>query len=172
MHPSLLRACHSQMWCGFLATDAHAFDGKCPLLRTADLPLYVMQVPQLFSKACRQLAPLLAQAGCPAAALLALHDCHGAAVRQQFAAVVRGKQLALARRSDAEGAAAGDTTAAGLQFVEAQLQHAWRDMQQLSLQGIEVSHTSTKVLSSCLKRLLWPGIGPLLLCMCSTLIHV
>ena len=93
-------------------------------------------MPQLVSKACRQLARVLAQSGCPAAALLALHDCHGAAVRQQFAAVVRGKQLAFARRAGAEGAHAA--AAAGLRAVEAQLRHAWHDKQQLPLHSIEV----------------------------------
>ena len=97
-----------------------------------------LQVPQLVSKACRQLAQVLAQSGCPAAALLALHDCHGAAVRQQFAAVVRGKQLALARRADAEGPHAVAVAAAGFRAVELQLRHAWRDMQQLPLQHVEV----------------------------------
>ncbi len=100
----------------------------------------VTQVPHLVSKACRQLARLLAQSGCPAAALLALHDCHGTGVRQQFAAVVRGKQLALARRADAEGAHAVAAAAAGLRAVEAQLRHAWGDMQQLPLQSLEVRH--------------------------------
>jgi len=97
-----------------------------------------LQVPQLVSKVCRQLARVLAQSGSPAAALLALHDCHGAAMRQQFAAVVRGKQLALARRADAEGPHAVTAAGAGLRAVEAQLRHAWVDMQQLPLQRIEV----------------------------------
>ena len=97
-------------------------------------------MPQLVTKAFRLLANVLAESGCPAAALLALHDCQGAAVRQQFTAVVRAKQLALARRTDAKGAHAVAASAAGLLAVQSQLRHAWPDMQQLPLQSMEVRY--------------------------------
>ena len=104
------------------------------------------QVSQLLRKACRELAQVLARAGCPAAALLALHDGHGAAMRQQFAAVVRGRLLSLGRRSDSEEATASARAEEDLQAVQEQLQHAWRRMVQLSPASIEVRHTCLSAL--------------------------
>ena len=145
--PCMIPDCEVHILTDTVAIDAHIHDfntSPSPSAQRCSRQSATLQVPQLLSKACHSLARVFAQAGCPAAALLALHDCRGAAVRHQFAAVVRGKQLALARQADVDGAAPLAAAVAGLHAVDAHLRPAWRDLQQLPMPGIEVRSVTAR----------------------------